>query len=98
MNLKKESRVYLPPVSLCIYFPYFISLVSVDASFFIQSTVSHFLSLATDLGSTLGNVGKEKTGDGAIGIVHVGGGYHMAAAPLSRLSLRSLPRRYCRSA
>lgn len=90
MNRKQESRVYLPHVPLCIYFPY--SLVSVDTSFFIQSTVSHFLSLATDPGITWGNVGKGKTGDGAIGVL-VGGGYHMAAAPLCRLPLRSLHRR-----
>lgn len=77
-------------------FPIFISLVSVDTSFFIQSTVSHFLSLATDPGSTFGNVGKEKTGDGAIGVVIVGGGYHIATAPLCSLPLRSLHRRYCR--
>lgn len=96
MNMKQESTVYLPHVPLCIYFPY--SLVSVDVSFFIQSTVSHFLSLAADPGSTLGNVGKEKTGDGAISVVLVGGSYHMAAAPLCRLPLRSLHRRYCRSA
>lgn len=94
--MKQESRVYLPHLPLCIYFPY--SLVSVDASFLIQSTVSHFLSVAADPGSTLGNVGKEKTGDGAIGVVLVGGGYHMAAASLCRLPLSSLHRRYSRSA
>lgn len=51
-----------------------------DTSLYTQSTVSHFLSLATDPGIMLG---KEKTGDGAIGVDLVGGGYCMAADPLS---------------
>lgn len=60
-------------------FPIFFSL-SVDTSLYTQSTVSHFLSLARDPGIILG---KEKTGDGAIGVDLVGGGYCIAADPLS---------------
>lgn len=76
-------------------FSVFFSL-SVNSSSHTQSTVSHFLSLATDPGMMLG---MEKTGDGAIGVELAGGGYCLAADPLCRLtSLRSLPRRCCISA
>lgn len=45
-----------------------------------QSTVSHFLSLAADPGIMLGT---EKTGNRDIDIELVGGGYCLAADPLS---------------